>query len=82
MILTLARCSYISNLMPPLLQTESCSFCQVVIFLFVNLNQAIPQGIWHRVTITYDNHILMAIIMLCQTGNGTIASHDMLGVLQ
>ena len=82
MILTLARCSYISNLMPSLLQTIARSLRQIIVILFVNLNQAIPQGIWHRVTITYDNHILVAIIMLYQTGNGTIASHDMPGVLQ
>lgn len=82
MILTLARCSNISNLVPPLLQTIARSLRQIIIFLFVNLNQTVTQGVWNRIAITNDNHILVVNMVLHQTGNGTIASHDMPGVLQ
>ena len=82
MILTLARCSKISNLVPPLLQTVTRSLCQIIVFLFINLNQMVSQGIRHRVAITNDNHILVVNMVLHQTGDGSVASHNMNSVLQ
>ena len=74
MILTLARCSKISNLVPPLLQTVTRSLRQIIVFLFINLNQMVSQGIRHRVAITNGDDIRL-ILMGCKVSDGSVASH-------
>ena len=44
MVFTLSCCSKVSNMCKPLCHTESCSFCQVIIFLLVYLNKTISKG--------------------------------------
>ena len=82
MVFTLTRCTEISNLVPSLLQTIARSLRQIIIILFINLNQTVSQRLRHRVAITYGYDILQMVIAGRQTGDGTVASHDMPGVLQ